>query len=68
MKEFGYSVKDLVENGPWGVTTIYKLMGTGQLKAKKAGGKTLITPESVRECIANLPDYPTWEEKKALVG
>jgi hypothetical protein len=38
-----------------GATKIYELIGTGVLDARKAGTRTLITGESLRHYIANLP-------------
>jgi excisionase family DNA binding protein len=38
-----------------GRTTIYGLIGAGKLDARKAGGRTLITGESLRAFIASLP-------------
>jgi hypothetical protein len=36
--------------------TIYELLGSGQLKAKKSDGRTLITMESIKHYIETLPD------------
>jgi hypothetical protein len=38
-----------------GTTRIYELIGAGVLDARKAGGRTLITGESLRRYVANLP-------------
>ena len=39
-----------------GTTKLYELIGTGVLDARKAGNRTLITGESIRQYIANLPE------------
>ncbi len=38
-----------------GTTKLYALIGTGVLDARKAGSRTLITGESLRAYVANLP-------------
>jgi hypothetical protein len=38
-----------------GTTRIYELIGSGKLDARKAGGRTLITGESLRAYAASLP-------------
>lgn len=35
--------------------TLYRLIATGRLDARKLGGKTLITRESIERLIAELP-------------
>jgi predicted DNA-binding transcriptional regulator AlpA len=35
--------------------TVYRLIGGGQLDARKLGGKTLITANSIARFIAELP-------------
>ena len=37
--------------------TIYKAMNDGLLKAKKAGKRTIITPEAEQDYKNNMPDY-----------
>jgi len=37
------------------VATVYELIGSGQLDAKKSDGRTLVTMESIRRYVANLP-------------
>ncbi len=36
-------------------TTLYALIGTGKIEARKAGNRTLIPADSLRTYIANLP-------------
>jgi excisionase family DNA binding protein len=38
-----------------GTTKIYQLIGAGLLDARKAGSRTLITGESLRQYVAALP-------------
>jgi hypothetical protein len=38
-----------------GNTRLYELIGAGKLDARKAGGRTLITGESLRAYAASLP-------------
>ncbi len=38
-----------------GLTKLYELIGTGELPAKKAGGRTLITAAALHTYIARLP-------------
>jgi hypothetical protein len=35
--------------------SLYRLIGAGRLDARKLGGKTLITAESIERLIAELP-------------
>ncbi len=35
--------------------TVYRLIAAGKLDARKLGGKTVITDESIRQLIASLP-------------
>jgi hypothetical protein len=39
-----------------GRTKVYELLGTGKLKAKKIGVKTLVVADSLRELVDSLPD------------
>jgi hypothetical protein len=45
--------------GNIGRDTIYSLLNSGQLQAKKIGRRTLVTDESLRNYIRNLPPFPT---------
>lgn len=38
-----------------GRTTLYELIGAKKLDARKCGNRTLITAESLRNYVANLP-------------
>jgi len=50
-----YRIDDTKRATGHGVTKIYELIGAGILDARKAGGRTLITGESLRRYVANLP-------------
>jgi hypothetical protein len=47
-----YTIDDL----PYGRTYTYRLIKSGQLKAKKSGRRTIITPDAWREHLAALPE------------
>jgi excisionase family DNA binding protein len=38
-----------------GKTKLYELIGSGQLKARKLGKKTLILSDDLRHCLSPLP-------------
>jgi Zn-dependent peptidase ImmA (M78 family) len=42
---------------------IYRELQTGRLKAKRFGGKTLITAEQEREWIASKPEWTPMDER-----
>ncbi len=50
-----------------GRTTLYEEIGAGKIEARKAGGRTLILAESLRNYIAGLPaaDIRTGQRKIA---
>jgi hypothetical protein len=50
-----YTIADATKISGLGRSTIYAAIGTGKLDARKAGGRTLITAQSLRDFIANLP-------------
>jgi hypothetical protein len=50
-----YRIEDAKRMTGHGTTKIYELMGAEILDARKAGGRTLITGESLRRYVANLP-------------
>ena len=57
----GYAPADITKmtNGVISRTRVYEDMKNGKLRAKKAGPRTIITPEAAKDYIANLPDRPT---------
>lgn len=50
-----YSVSEAKRLIGTGTTRLYELIGTGRLDARKAGGRTLITAESLHAYAAALP-------------
>lgn len=40
-----------------GRTYCYKLLSEGHIKAKKLGGRTLVSAESANKYFSKLPDY-----------
>lgn len=50
-----YRIEDARRCLGLGTTKIYELIATGALDARKAGGRTLITAESLRAYLAGLP-------------
>jgi len=49
------TIADAVKASGIGRTTIYELIGAKKLDARKVGNRTLITADSLRTYIANLP-------------
>lgn len=50
-----YRIKDARRAIGVGTTRLYELIGTGVLDARKAGSRTVITADSLRRYIADLP-------------
>ena len=40
------------------LSTVYNLLRTGKLKAKKVGSRTFISEQAEQEWLDSLPDYP----------
>jgi excisionase family DNA binding protein len=56
MTEFlAHTIADAVKVSGLGRTTLYELIGAKKLDARKAGNRTLITAESLRNYVASLP-------------
>ena len=51
----GYSIREAAAVAGVGRTMIYEWIGSGVLRARKAGKRTIITADDLRDCIANLP-------------
>jgi excisionase family DNA binding protein len=49
------TIADAVKACGIGRTTLYELIGAKKLDARKAGGRTLITADSLRNYVASLP-------------
>jgi excisionase family DNA binding protein len=66
-ERLAYSVSDAGRAIGVGVTKLYQLIGSGQIEARKAGGKTLIPAESLRAYLESLPraDIRTGQAKAA---
>jgi len=50
--KLAYSVKEAVIASSLGRTKIYELISSGELKATRVGGRTLILAESLRALIS----------------
>ena len=61
LPKFAFSPNEAAVVSGLGITSIYSLMKRGMLKARKAGGRTLIFPEDLQECLRNLPARPIRE-------
>ena len=58
MSEFqplAYSIPEAVRATGLGRTSLYELIATGRIEARKAGKRTLIPAESLRAFLAALP-------------
>lgn len=54
----GYNIQDVARpNGLLSRSEIYAAINRGDLKAKKLGRRTIITPDAWRDFLAALPDY-----------
>ena len=51
-----FTVKQTREMTGLGNTTVYHLLASGALKAKKCGTRTLVTGESIAAYLRSLPD------------
>jgi hypothetical protein len=49
------TIADAVRLSGIGRTSLYELIGAKKLDARKAGNRTLITADSLRSYVANLP-------------
>ena len=55
-----YNISDISRpNGPISRSEIYGAINRGDLKAKKLGRRTIVTPEAWGDFLAKLPDYKT---------
>jgi len=55
VEKFGLTIDEVVEASPFGKTKVYELISSGQLRAHKAGRRTFVLPDDLRDCIASLP-------------
>ena len=56
--KLAYSIQDLIQEGPLGKTSIYEAIGSGRLRAKKYGKRTLVRPSDWDDFLNGLPDFP----------
>jgi excisionase family DNA binding protein len=54
-ESFAHTIADATKVYGIGRTTPYELIGAKKLDARKCGNRTLITAESLRNYVANLP-------------
>lgn len=54
----GYTIQYLADHGPVSRSQIYAALKVGQLKAKKAGRRTIVPPAAWSDFLDRLPDYP----------
>jgi excisionase family DNA binding protein len=55
VKRLAYSVEEAAEAISCGRTSVFELIRTGQLRAVKVFGRTLITDDDLRATLATLP-------------
>lgn len=63
--ELAHTIKGAGQKLKCGRTTVYGLLGSGALEAKKIGRRTIITDASLRRCVASLP---SWSAKSAALS
>jgi hypothetical protein len=54
-RPIGRSIKGACAATSHGRSAIYKLIAAGKLDARKSGGKTIVTEDSLQSFIASLP-------------
>ncbi len=52
---FAHSIAEAGARSGLGRTSIYELINTGQLAARKCGRRTLILDEDLQRCLQSLP-------------
>jgi hypothetical protein len=59
LSRLGYSPDDFpkMTGGAISRTRVFEGLRTGKLKGKKAGQRTIITPEEAKKYIDSLPDW-----------
>lgn len=55
--KLSYSIKGAIAATGYSQAKIYKLAAAGKVDARKDGKRTVITAESLRDYIANLPRF-----------
>ena len=61
----GYSPRDAAKVCGISKTTLYRLIASGQLKAVKCGGRTIIRAEALQKFVACLPAAPIGQTARA---
>jgi hypothetical protein len=59
MDRLGYSIRQALALLPWGRSKVYAEIKDGNLKVKKLGRRTVVTPDELRRYIAALPEKET---------
>jgi len=54
-----YSIEDVIKATGLGRTKIYQIIGSGDLKARKVGKRTIILKGDLAYFLDNLNAYPT---------
>jgi excisionase family DNA binding protein len=65
-----YTIPDAVRVSGIGRTTLYKLIGAGEIEARKVGNRTLIPADSLRAYIDTRPaaDIRTGQRSAAAIA
>ena len=58
MTKLSLSVEEVIIVTGIGRTTIYSLLASGELKARKIGKRTVILKDDLTEFLKNLQSYP----------
>jgi excisionase family DNA binding protein len=56
--KLAYTITEAVQLSGIGRTKLYEALTSGKLKAVKAGRRTLIFPDDLRQWLASLPAFP----------
>ncbi|MDP6574726.1 MAG: helix-turn-helix domain-containing protein [Rhodospirillales bacterium] len=57
MEKLAYTINELADKGVGRRSSIYKMINSGKLRARKRGRSTIILHEDAEECLKNLPEY-----------
>lgn len=58
MAQLSLSIEETITATGIGRTKLYQLIGSGALKAKKIGARTIILKSDLEEFLKNLQSYP----------
>jgi hypothetical protein len=59
MDKLGYSIRQALGLVPWSRSKLYDEIKKGNLKVKKLGRRTVLTPDELRRYLAALPEKET---------